>query len=142
MPVLFTAGTSNRTEEDVGELFADNRITRLVDIRSMRGSRTPLWDETRYGNVTKLCQKLGITYDPSLHVILGGLQNGRMTIKNFRQYAQTPTYASGIRLLKHVVLTENGGNAIIMCCERDYKQCHRRVIAETLRAEGWEVIHL
>jgi uncharacterized protein (DUF488 family) len=29
-----------------------------------------------------------------------------------------------------------------MCAERDWRACHRRILADVLVARGWQVLHL
>ncbi len=133
-----------RSEEDVGKMIKENGITVIVDIRSTLGSRNRTFDESRYGSITKLCTELGIRYDASFHVTLGGRQNGqeKMTIGNFREYTKTRKYAEEITRLEQLVAGENGGNVLLICCERDIKTCHRKVIGETFLNKGWDVVDL
>jgi len=139
--VLFTIGSSNRSADEFVELLKKYKITRLLDIRSKTGSRTLHFDEKRYGNLSTLLKKHGIAYDDSLHIVLGGLQEGKMTVSNFRRYAKSASFKKGLSTLTEIV-HENDGRVVIMCCERDPKQCHRSIVAEALDQEGWLTHHL
>lgn len=140
-PCLFSVGSSNRHADEFVALLREHGITRLFDVRSKRGSRTPHFDEARFGNLSRLLGDAGIAYDAELHAALGGLQDGQMTIANFRRYTATPAFRAALDELKRRV-AEHPGGAVILCCERDPKACHRKVIADVLAREGWRIVHL
>lgn len=141
---IFTIGSSNRSVVEFIEMLRSNGVRRLIDVRSKTGSRTLHFDERRFGNLSRILADAGIEYDSSLHLKLGGQQNGqeKMTLKNFRAYTHTLGFAEALEDLI-VIATLTEGNSAIMCCERDPRQCHRKVIADELeQRHGWEIIHL
>lgn len=139
--VLYTLGTSNRSPTEFINLLKEYNITLVVDVRSKNGSRVLHFDESRYRNLSTLLRQNGIRYDASLHEVLGGLQNGKMTLGNFREYQQSDEYDEGIENLKYLIGSNKGGTVII-CCERDVKSCHRKLIGDSFEREGIQTVHL
>jgi len=139
---IFTIGSSDRSKEEFINILKKSGISLLVDVRSKTGSRTLHFDESRFNNLSKMLRENGIGYDASLHKELGGFQNGKTTIGNFRRYTQSsPSFSAALDSLKEKV-RNNDGNVVILCCERDPKQCHRKVIGDILEADGWLAFHL
>lgn len=140
---LFTIGTSNRSWEEFVSMLKQHNIVQVVDLRSKNGSRVPHFDERRFHSLSRNLPQVGIHYEESLHEILGGMQSldGTMRIKDFRKYLQSPYGQVALQQLVRTIRNVDG-NTVIMCCERDHRQCHRRVVADSLALEGWEIIHL
>ena len=138
---LFTIGSSYRSEEEFINLLKENEITLLIDVRSKNGSRVLHFDEARFGNLSRMLMLKGIAYDISLHQTLGGLQNGSMSLGNFRNYTRALAFRDALAALKDKIQA-NEGNTAILCSERDPKQCHRKIIGDELEREGWHVMHL
>jgi uncharacterized protein (DUF488 family) len=138
---LYTVGSSDRSEEQFIDLLRGNSVTTLLDVRSKNGSRVLHFDESRFKNLSRMLARHGLGYDLSLHIALGGLQDGKMTVGNFRRYSRTPEFRSALDELKTKVAA-NAGSTVILCCERDPKQCHRKVIGDVLESEGWRIVHL
>ena len=45
--------------------------------------------------------------------------------------------------LKEIMLELGGRNICLLCCERDWKQCHRKIVAEFVAEEmELEIVHL
>jgi uncharacterized protein (DUF488 family) len=60
----------------------------------------------------------------------------------FRGYAdhmQTPAFKKALSALEDLALTRP---AAFMCTEADWSKCHRGLIADALKAKGWEVLHI
>ena len=138
---LYTIGSSDRTEVSFIELLVANGITLLVDVRSKNGSRVLHFDQSRFKNLSRMLARADIDYDDSLHLSRGGLHDGKMTVGNFRRYTSTSACRSALNELKTRV-DSHPGNAVILCCERDPKQSHRKVIGDILQLEGWQITHL
>ncbi len=139
--VLYTIGSSNRSEEEFIGILKRYGITLLIDVRSKRGSRVLHFDETRFGNLSLMLKRHGIDYDGKLHKSLGGFQYGKMTLGNFRRYTLTSLFAQALEQLKSRV-QEASGHAVILCCEREPRVCHRKIIGEIMKADGWQVVSL
>ena len=146
MTKIWTIGHSTRTiEEFVGALQA-NGIKLVADVRLLPGSK-------RYPqfNKEKLAKSLshhaiGYEHFPEL----GGRRKPRRDSRNtawrndaFRGYAdymETFEFSRGIARLQEMA---GGDGAIaIMCAEAVWWKCHRSLIADYLKAQGTEIIHI
>ncbi len=139
---LYTIGSSTRSEAEFIDLLVSRGITLVIDVRSYNTSkRYPHFDESRSGNLSRMLAKHGISYDSSLQRDLGGLQFGKMSVGNFRRYAQTKDFHDALDKLKDIV-NQHLEEVVILCAEKDPQKCHRTVIGDALAGEGWEVIHI
>ena len=123
-------------------MLDEHNITLVVDVRSKTGSRVSHFDEARFGRLSALLRGHGIAYDDRLHLTLGGLQHGKMTLGNFRAYTLTLAYLAAIDDLAALVDANRTGNTAILCCERDPRACHRSAIAETFARRRWRITHI
>lgn len=145
---LFTVGHSTRTIEDFCNLLKENSVQVLVDVRSWPSSKR--YPQFNRENLQKSLEDRGIKY-VWLGKELGGYRkkglgekspNKAWTSEGFRNYADhtlTQEFGEGIgRLLsiaeKHTVA--------IMCAEKFYWNCHRRIISDYLKALGHRVTHI
>jgi uncharacterized protein (DUF488 family) len=142
---LWTIGHSTRSLEQFLELLASQRIELLADVRRFPGSRRlPHFNEE---NLAPALASADVEY---VHFPeLGGRRKARADSPNtawrneaFRGYADfmmTDEFRAGIKRL--LGLTQHKRTAI-MCAEALWWQCHRSMIADYLKAEGHEVIHI
>ena len=142
---LWTIGHSVRPwDEFVGMLVAA-RIDALADVRRFAGSRR----NPQFSGETMAAAlaKKSIDYLPMPD--LGGRRPAREDSPNlawrnagFRGYADymatLPYRAARERLAK---LAQEKRTAV-MCAEAMWWQCHRSLISDDFKAEGWQVIHL
>ncbi|MDQ3072602.1 MAG: DUF488 domain-containing protein [Bacteroidota bacterium] len=142
---IWTIGHSTRTIEGFMELLKRSKIQQLVDVRSYPGSR-------RYPHFNRealagYLAEAGIAYIHSKD--LGGRRKPAANSKNnawrndaFRGYAdymETGTFHEAIRELKTLAETTN---TAYMCSEALWWKCHRSLISDYLKAEGWEIQHI
>lgn len=148
--LVFTIGSSDRTAENFAALIQQHGITQVFDLRTSNGSRNLAFDEKRYKRLSALCQELGITYNDAFHISLGGSQldqrdpasgERKMTVPNFRRFARTAEFRTALQALQEAIRSQSGAS-VLLCCERDVKQCHRGVIAAALEEVGWSPVHL
>jgi uncharacterized protein (DUF488 family) len=59
--------------------------------------------------------------------------------RNYADYLETAEGAGGLRELE--MLARETSTAML-CAERLFWRCHRRIIADALCARGWQVVHL
>ena len=143
---VFTMGFSNRLWEDTVEILANHRMQRLVDIRTLPGSR-----RTPQFNLENLEQKLpeaGVEY---LHLkSLGGLRkpikdstlNAAWKNDGFRAYAdymQSTEFETALETLVRL-LTEK--RTVYSCTEAVFWRCHRQLISDALHIRGFRVGHI
>ena len=142
---FFTIGHSTLDLDVFLKALTDNRVGRLVDVRSFPGSR-------RYPHFGRdaLAESLpaaGIAYTWMRQ--LGGRRkptpdsrNGGWRNESFRGYAdymQTPEFEAGLREL--IALSEEMQVAY-MCSEAVPWRCHRSLISDALSARGLKVEHI
>lgn len=142
---IWTVGHSTRSSQEFNEILLANRIEALVDVRSFPGSR-------RYPQFNKLelsrsLDAIGILYSHCPQ--LGGRRRPNPHSKNtawknasFRAYADhvgTEEFKQGIEKLLELAGKKR---TAFMCAEALWWRCHRSLIADFLKAEGYEVIHI
>ena len=143
---VFTMGFSNRTWEDTIKMLAGQSVERLVDIRTLPGSR-----RTPQFNLENLAQKLpeaGIEY---LHLkSLGGLRkpirdstlNAAWKNDGFRAYAdymQSPEFEKALETLLRL-MTEK--RTVYSCTEAVFWRCHSQLVSDALHIRGFRVGHI
>jgi len=143
---IWTIGHSTRTiEEFIGALQAHG-IKLVADVRLLPGSkRYPQFNKEM---LAKSLTDAGIGYEHFPE--LGGRRRPRKDSRNtawrndaFRGYAdhmETTEFVAGIARLKEA--TEKRGAVAIMCAEAVWWKCHRSLIADYLKTQGTEVIHI
>jgi len=129
-PVIFTAGTSNRSWPDFVEVLKAYDIQAVADVRSFPTSRL---DHFRRAHMEEHLPRAGIQYH-HLGLRLGGLRGG-----GYEAHVQTESFARGLEELE--ALARDWLTAIV-CAERLPWKCHRRHIARQLAERGWRVIHI
>jgi uncharacterized protein (DUF488 family) len=142
----YTMGFSNRTWEQTLEILAAFEIRKLVDIRTLPGSKhTPQFN---LQHMEAALPKAGVEY---VHLkSLGGLRkpvkdsaiNSAWRNSGFRGYAdymQTPEFASAlnelIRLLKEKT-------TVYCCTEAVFWRCHRQLVSDALVVRGFRIGHI
>jgi len=162
---IWTIGHSTRTIDDFISLLEENEIKLLGDVRAFPGSK-------RYPHFNKhaLAESLsahGIRYEHFPE--LGGKRKSKPDSRNtawrnasFRGYAdymETEQFQEGIERLLDIAgqgaaawaaaeVKHDGWEAVtpwrtaIMCAEAVWWRCHRSLIADYLKAQGVEVLHI
>jgi uncharacterized protein (DUF488 family) len=141
---VFTIGHSTHPIEEFLRMLEANRIQRLVDIRTVPGSRhNPQFGEKA---LAASMDEAGIDYQRLK--ALGGLRhtpagaptvNGAWRNRSFRDYAdymQTPEFAAGIDELLALAANQR---VAIMCAEAVPWRCHRSLVGDALLARGIRV---
>ena len=147
MPAIFTVGHGARGLDEFVPILRENEIEVLVDVRRYPGSRRhPHFSQKPLERSLRI---QGITYE-WWGEALGGRrnaepsQNAHVAWRNasFRAYAahmETATFRDSL-----ASLTARAETAVlaIMCAETLWWKCHRRLIADALVVDGFEVVHL
>jgi len=145
VPTISTIGHGTRELDEVVAMLTDARIDTLVDVRQFPGSRrNPQFTAAPFA--TALVDA-GIAY-----VHLAGLGGRRradpasrhtaLRVPAFRAYADhltTSAFAADYARLREIAARSP---TAIMCAERLWWRCHRRLIADRLTVDGWTVTHL
>ena len=142
---IWSVGHGARPLADFVATLADARIELVADVRSFPGSRR----HPQFG-ATALAASLadsGIAY---AHLPgLGGRRSERgdsahvaLRVAAFRAYADhlaTTEFATDYARLTELASTKR---VAFMCAETLWWRCHRRILADRLTVDGWEVVHL
>jgi uncharacterized protein (DUF488 family) len=140
---LYTIGYGNRTLENFISLLQKYDIKILVDVRTTPFSRfRPQFNKL---SILRTLEERGIQY---IHkgAELGGkpaeIKNVIYEVYNIHQEKRKSiTYLQGISFLEQGL--EMDCKMAIMCCELDYKNCHRySLVGEDISNRGWEVLHI
>ncbi|MHC4482059.1 MAG: DUF488 domain-containing protein [Planctomycetota bacterium] len=144
---LFTIGHSNRTFEDFLSLLSEFNISTVADIRRYPSSR-----KFPHFNSETLRQLLDAQ---DIHYIwLEALGGRRHTAKNnqspntglrspgFRNYADHMTTDEFRTAVWKLLSTAAVSPTAIMCAEKFYWKCHRRLLSDYLTAQGVEMEHI
>ena len=142
---IWTLGHSTRSLQEFFDLLAENRIEAVADVRRYPGSRR--WPHFARGPLAEALDTGGLAYLwlPEL----GGRRTPAADSPNtawrnasFRGYADylaTEPFAVG---LDRLVNLASGLRTAIMCAESLWWRCHRGLIADVLRWDGFDVIHI
>jgi uncharacterized protein (DUF488 family) len=144
-PVVFTIGHSTQTADALIALLRASGVTQIADVRRFPASRRhPQFAREALASALAAA---GIAYEwlPEL----GGRRAPRPDSPNtgwrnpgFRGYADymsTEPFQLGIARLMELARAEA---TALMCAEQAWQQCHRGLIADYLKAAGWEVVHI
>lgn len=142
---IYTIGHSTRSLEELIALLNASGIHMLADIRTFPGSK-------RYPHFNKDALALslpesGIAY---IHIPqLGGRRKPKQESKNtvwknaaFRGYAdhmESGEFKEGISTLEALAEKEP---TVYMCSEAVWWRCHRALVSDYLKSQGWEVLHI
>ena len=142
---VWTIGHSTRTlEAFIGLLNAFN-IDLLVDIRTFPGSkRYPHFNKE---SLSASLRDRGIAY---VHMVeLGGrrkpLENSVNTawrhasFRGYADYMQTQTFKEAIEKLEGLASIHR---LAYMCSEALWWKCHRSLVSDYLKVNGWKVLHI
>jgi len=128
--LIYTLGTSRRSEEDFVEILLSFGIEALLDVRRFPRSKIPAYNRDR---LDRLMRENGIEYR-FLGNELGGFRKG-----GYQEYTRTEAFRKGIERLERSAAEKV---SVIVCAERFPWKCHRRWIARELAARGWRVVHI
>ncbi len=142
---IWTIGHSTRSVEEFLQLLREHQIEVLVDVRTFPGSRR--YPHFNREQLSLTLQSAGIEYRHMPE--LGGRRKSRPDSKNtawrnegFRGYAdymETDAFKQGIASLMEI---SNRKRTTVMCAEAVWWRCHRSLIADYLKANGVEILHI
>jgi uncharacterized protein (DUF488 family) len=145
---LYTIGHSTRSLEEFMELLREHEIGILVDIRRWPSSRRhPHFSGEALSKALRGC---GIEYEWLGEQLGGrrgeGLGDGSPNkawrsrgFRNYADHAMTERFEEGVRRLLELA---GRGRVALMCAERLYWRCHRRILSDYLVAKGNSLTHI
>ncbi|HVN37015.1 MAG TPA: DUF488 family protein [Myxococcota bacterium] len=69
-------------------------------------------------------------------------RNAALADPSLRAYADAQSEPTFARDLEALLALAARAPTVVMCAERDWRHCHRQILADLLVARGWEVFHL
>ncbi len=142
---IWTIGHSTRTLEEFLQMLKSFEIELLVDVRHYPGSRK--FPQFNKESMEKTIPENRIEYK---HIVeLGGRRkvdpnstNDAWRLDSFKGYAdymETPQFQEALTILKKLATEKR---TAIMCAEAVWWSCHRSMISDALKVEGWKVMHI
>ena len=146
---VFSVGHSNLRAAEFALLLRGAGIAAVADVRRQPGSRRFPWF-SRAALAASL-QEAGITY-LWLGEGLGGRREPRLAEEGsanralrdpaLRAFADAQGEPEFERDLAALLAQAAQAPTAVMCAEGDWRACHRRILADVLRARGCQVFHL
>lgn len=145
MPTVWSIGHGTRAIDELIETLRQARIATLADVRSAPGSRR----HPQFGQ-SALASSLAAAGIEYLHLRgLGGRRGAApdsphvaLKVDAFRGYADHMTSSEFAGDYARLTATARDGRVAFMCAETLWWRCHRRMLADRLAADGWDVVHL
>lgn len=142
---IWTIGHSTHPFQEFVEMLQSAGIEVVVDVRSLPGSNK--FPQFNKDALEETLPENGIEY---LHLEkLGGRRKTSSDSKNmiwrnksFRGYAdymETGEFKEGLEELKDLGFDKH---TAMMCSEAVWWRCHRSMVSDELKAEGWNVWHI
>ncbi len=146
---VYSVGHSTRSQDELLALLADAHVLALADVRRYPHSRRhPHFDREM---LETTLDGAGLHYE-WLGDTLGGRQpeilppdespNRGWQEPAFRRYADAMHTAGFHAGLVRLELLAKRVPTAVMCAERLWWKCHRRLLADLLTVRGWRVVHL
>jgi uncharacterized protein (DUF488 family) len=144
-PQIFTVGHSNLSADDFFALLERHAIRTLADVRLIPASRR----HPQFGReaLAAACAERGIEYH--WRKDLGGRRRPVAgsphrawevdAFRGYADYAETAEFAAALAELEAIARARP---TAVMCAEARWWQCHRRLLADRLLVNGWEVLHV
>jgi len=143
--IIYTLGHSTHTLEEFMAMLKSFNIELLADIRSFPGSRK--FPHFNKENLPASLAKNNIEY---IHLRnLGGRRkvnsdscNTGWRVAAFRGYAdymETESFKKAIQELEQIASEKR---VAYMCAEAVWWRCHRSLVSDYLKNEGWTVLHI
>jgi uncharacterized protein (DUF488 family) len=143
--IIYTIGHSTRSLEEFIVMLQSFNIEVLVDIRHYPGSR-------RYPHFNKQALEISLPEQDIQYVHLESLGGRRKPVagspntawrndafRGYADYMETPPYKEGIKALTAIA---ERATVAFMCSEAVWWRCHRSLVADYLKLNGWKVMHI
>lgn len=141
---IYTIGYEGETIEKFVKKLKDSNIQQLIDVRELPLSRKNGFSKELLKGIL---EKEGIKYTHLKE--LGSPRNIRHQLYkdlNYEKFfAEYQKHINDEDVMQNISVTEGIAKrrkSVIMCFEKNYKTCHRSIIAEELKRRGWKVNHL
>jgi AbrB family looped-hinge helix DNA binding protein len=142
-PIIYTVGYEGKTISNLIDILQKHGIRLLVDVRELPLSRKNGFSKTA---LKEHLNKAGIEYISIRELgtpkeIRHDLRDKAISWQKFRElYIEyLNKHMDAVKRLEELAKSKP---TVIMCYEKDWRICHRSIIAEYLEKDGFEVIHL
>ncbi|AKG73251.1 DUF488 family protein [Salinicoccus halodurans] len=145
---IFTIGHSVHSKERLLEMLKYAEIQFVADVRAFPASRKH--PQFKKENMEEWLDEAGIAYRH--FPLLGGRRNQSRLVgdelnagwrnrsfHNYADYTLTDEFKEGLDELKREAEERN---VAYLCSERHPARCHRMIISNKLKADGWDVEHI
>ena len=141
---IYTIGYEGYTIENFIKKLKESNIQQVIDTREIALSRKNGFSKGILGNELK---KAGIIYKhiPQLgspKEIRNQLHQDWNYKRFFEEYKRHIKDDDVLENISDIEGRARRKKTILLCFEKDYKHCHRSIIAEELNKRGWKVNHL
>jgi uncharacterized protein (DUF488 family) len=142
---IWTIGHSTLGEEEFFQLLNHNSVTAIADVRRFPASRrhphfngSVLKDSAhQHGIRYRHFESLGGRRTPSPES--RNIQWKNASFRGYADYMETEEFRYAIEELITLAIQEK---TAIMCAEGPWWKCHRSLISDYLKKEGWKVLHI
>lgn len=145
MKTIWTIGHSTRDLDEFLHLLKTFKIEILIDVRHFPGSRK--FPQYNKENMANTLPENGFEYKHMVN--LGGRRKVDPNSKNdawrnesfqgYADYMETDEFKEALKELEAIAKEKR---TAIMCSEAVWWRCHRSMISDALKVQGWEVLHI
>ncbi|KXA98709.1 hypothetical protein AKJ39_00985, partial [candidate division MSBL1 archaeon SCGC-AAA259J03] len=146
--MIYSIGHSTRSLEELLELLGENGIKVLVDVRRFpKSKRHPHFNR---GKLSEGLEERGLEYC-WMGEALGGYRSGGLgenspnqawNSEGFRAYADHALSGEFQEALDDLIEISESKRLVIMCAEKFFWKCHRRILCDWIHARGKKVVHI
>lgn len=142
---IWTIGHSTRPFEEFVAMLHSFKIEAVVDIRSFPGSR-------KFPQYNKEALQISLPENKIQYVHLKELGGRRkvspdskntvwrhIAFRGYADYMETNDFKNGIIELEKIAFKQR---TAYMCSEAVWWRCHRSMVSDYLKVNGWEVMHI
>lgn len=137
--IVYTIGHSTHPIDEFIALLRQNKVTQLVDIRTIPRSRHNPQFEQAALEMALATANITYTYDKDLGGLRPRAEHSTNTawrnasFRNYADYMQTDTFAKAV---DELVAYSARATTAIMCAEAVPWRCHRSLVADALTVRG------
>ncbi|HJR17134.1 MAG TPA: DUF488 domain-containing protein [Gemmatimonadales bacterium] len=144
-PRIWTIGHSTRSQTEFLDLLAEHNIQAVADVRRHPGSRRlPHFESAALARTLASraveylwLPDLGGRRRPHPESVNTGWRN--LSFRGYADYLHSEPFAESLAALLNLCWALR---TAVMCAEAVWWRCHRGLIADVLRWQGFEVIHI
>jgi len=149
MSAVYSVGHSTRPFEDFAAVLEAAEVKAIADVRRFPASRR--YPQYNRGELERALGVRGIGYF-WLGEALGGRRSELQPIERspnrawlvpaFRHYADAMATAEFVAAVGELEGRAQQQPTALLCAEKLWWKCHRRLLSDLLVARGWRVVHL